>query len=909
MGILRDKLRFKYEWREYQKNVLESLNAHLADKKINVVAAPGAGKTTLGVEIIARLDIPTLILAPTVAIRNQWKSRICEAFLEKPEECESIISLSLRAPKAITISTYQGLFAAFCGIDEGENSAASEAKSGEILDDFQPYNARFDEPKIVNAVETLRRAGIKALCLDEAHHLRNEWWKALNILCESLSPKTVSLTATPPFDVGYGEWKRYEALCGPIDACISIPELVKVGDLCPHQDFIYFAELRKAEKIAARERERVLSDFAEDVFKNAELAGKLSLAEIFQEAQARIDVVLDAPDFFLALLAYLKRFEIRPNTELYKMLGVKYHQIKSFSLSDIDALLNGLFFKERGLFGCAEAEISELKKSAEKAGLICKGKFSLLADGKIKRMCALSLGKLDAIEAIVSAQSAAFGENLRMLILADYIRAEALNSQITSFGVVPVFEMLRKRGFEGLKLGVLTGSIIILPRECAELAAESPTLKGGASVKILDFDERYAKLHLRGNARHKAVGVVTSLFESGKINVLAGTQALLGEGWDAPCINSIILSSTVKSYMLSNQMRGRAVRIDKKNPEKVATIWHLCSIRFISFTDSLMALLPKSSMSESELFESDDYLHDIRTLTRRFEGFEAPSISKPVVISSGISRILDVNKMLAKREIPPSWNSRSLAASVDLPAIRRAWEEGFKDSYDNPELALKSELAFHKIDNRLWSLANLSYILSFYFLIAAGSYIYVLQRAGIFGLAAAAGIFAYFSFRPALMWLRCGNPNKYIRQIARTVIETLYSMDIVKTRLDTVRIKSETSGDMSCLQISNLPQDETSAVINAIREIVDPIENPRYILVRRQTWKNIRQADYHAVPSIISAKRETVETFAGLWRRYVGDCDIVYTRSIEGRKLLLKAKNASYSSALKRGNARLTKRI
>ena len=131
----------------------------------------------------------------------------------------------------------------------------------------------------------------------------------------------------------------------------------------------------------------------------------------------------------------------------------------------------------------------------------------------------------------------------------------------------------------------------------------------------MDFDERYAKLHLRGNARHKAVGVVTSLFESGKINILAGTQALLGEGWDAPCINSIILSSTVKSYMLSNQMRGRAVRIDKKNPGKVATIWHLCSIKFINFTDSLMALLPKSSMLESELFESDDYLHDIRTLT------------------------------------------------------------------------------------------------------------------------------------------------------------------------------------------------------------------------------------------------------------------------------------------------------
>lgn len=59
MGILRDKLRFKYEWREYQKNVLESLNAHLADKKVNVVAAPGAGKTTLGIEIIG--SIPKVV--------------------------------------------------------------------------------------------------------------------------------------------------------------------------------------------------------------------------------------------------------------------------------------------------------------------------------------------------------------------------------------------------------------------------------------------------------------------------------------------------------------------------------------------------------------------------------------------------------------------------------------------------------------------------------------------------------------------------------------------------------------------------------------------------------------------------------------------------------------------------------
>ena len=159
------------------------------------------------------------------------------------------------------------------------------------------------------------------------------------------------------------------------------------------------------------------------------------------------------------------------------------------------------------------------------------------------------------------------------------------------------------------------------------------------------------------------------------------------------------------------------------------------------------------------------------------------------------------------------------------------------------------------------------------------------------------------------MWLRCGNPNKCIKQITRTVLETLYAIDIVKTRLNAVRIKSESTNEITILRVSNLPQDETSAVVNAVREILDPIENPRYILVRRQTWKNLRQTDYHAVPSIISAKRETVEIFAGLWRKYVGDCDIVYTRNIEGRKLLLKAKGASYSSSFKREKSSLAKRI
>ena len=105
-------LQFKGKWRTYQKRILDSLSLHFFDKRLHVVAAPGAGKTTLGIEIIARLNQPTVVLAPTLTIKNQWKTRIIESFL--PENYnEDIISTDIKSPKFITIITYQALLSAF----------------------------------------------------------------------------------------------------------------------------------------------------------------------------------------------------------------------------------------------------------------------------------------------------------------------------------------------------------------------------------------------------------------------------------------------------------------------------------------------------------------------------------------------------------------------------------------------------------------------------------------------------------------------------------------------------------------------------------------------------------------------------------------------------------------------------
>ena len=49
-------LQFKGTWRVYQARVLDRAEHYVRDGKIHIVAAPGSGKTTLGIELIRRLQ-------------------------------------------------------------------------------------------------------------------------------------------------------------------------------------------------------------------------------------------------------------------------------------------------------------------------------------------------------------------------------------------------------------------------------------------------------------------------------------------------------------------------------------------------------------------------------------------------------------------------------------------------------------------------------------------------------------------------------------------------------------------------------------------------------------------------------------------------------------------------------------
>ena len=74
--------KFKYPWRDYQNRILLGLDSYTADNCLHVIAPPGSGKTVLGLEVALRLNQPTLIIAPTIGIRDQWLERFVELFLQ-----------------------------------------------------------------------------------------------------------------------------------------------------------------------------------------------------------------------------------------------------------------------------------------------------------------------------------------------------------------------------------------------------------------------------------------------------------------------------------------------------------------------------------------------------------------------------------------------------------------------------------------------------------------------------------------------------------------------------------------------------------------------------------------------------------------------------------------------------------
>lgn len=879
-------LAFKGIWRNYQKRVLDQAENYLQDKKVHIVAAPGAGKTTLGIELIRRIGSPCLILSPRIVIRQQWLERIRESFLQTEEE--GLLSHDVRHPGLITSLTYQTLFYGMTGGSGVEEDADGADREEVDFSDF-PF------------VQKVKEAGIGTVCLDECHHLKSEWWKALeNFMKEMEGVTVVSLTATPPYDSTPSQWERYIKMCGPIDAEITIPELVKEGSLCPHQDYVWFnyptREEEKEVQIFRQEADRAYQQLMEDESFREAVASHRAL----NDYENSFDSMLENPAYLSSLLIYCSQKEIAFDRRWQKVLTVK--EFPAMSMQWMGILLQGFLFDDTQGYGDFAVYREKLTRSLKAAGLIHQKKVNFLMNDKVEKLFINSRGKLDSICRIAGVEYDALGENLRMLILTDYIRKEYRTSlgdeskEIQSIGVLPIFELLRRQG-NRWKLGVMCGSLMMIPDTakeafCQEAKEESPSLEAvlrpmkDEAGKELGYSEVVIGGKLQSYTR-----IMTRLFEKGLFQILVGTKSLLGEGWDAPCINSLVMASFVGSYVLGNQMRGRAIRTSAQEPDKVSNIWHL------------VCLASSREKKEKKMLreENPELTEDYHTLERRMDGIMGLSYSGET-IENGTDRLTVIRPPWQRRHVEKI-NEEMAVRAADRGKVAADWKKAVS-LYEQMDAADQVQADREYLRTGVTFL----HLLALQLLILSGELMNVafslMRYGGVFGnLGFYLGtvLFLLLFLFVARKILRVCTPMRFYRTAALGVHRALQKDGQITS--DSVVMTEEGEGIFFSAWMKGGTEKEKALFADALEELLSPVDNQRYLLCQGRKGKFPRR--YYCVPKVFAGSRERAEFFRNIMEHFLGKSRLVYTRNPQGRTILLKARAKAFAN---RNERRLCRR-
>ncbi len=875
------QMRFAWPWRPYQQRVLEAMDVHLADGRLHIVAAPGSGKTILGLEAFRRLGRPGVILSPTVTIRDQWLARL-EHFLPPrtpmPPEWSS---RDLTAPGFLTSITYQALHT------KVRQDAPQDDDDG--CDGGNPGDPDAPDAKeLAEIIRRLREVGTGTLILDEAHHLRQAWWKALQRLVEALDGVTlIALTATPPYGVSGFQWHRYEELCGPIDEEISAPELVKSGTLCPHQDYVRAVTPGPERLDAVRHHDAAVEQIAAQLAHDDELLRAVEAHPWMHTPTRCVREVLENPELAVALLACLRMRDRPLPRGLLRLLDARASQLPPMSRRWWQVLV------EHYLFGHTwrpdrqrETHRDALLHRLRDGGLLYRRELRLSRSAAVEQMLSLAPEKIQACITIHRLERALRGTDLRQVILTDFIRdddrATPPAQTAGPLGAWPVFRTLAQQlpPAERPGLALLTGRLVVVHREL--LAALRAQIDAGG--RALDYetlpgaaDAFIRILRPRGN---RLVEPLTALLASGRVNVLVGTRALLGEGWDAPAVNSLVLASYAGSFVLSNQMRGRAIRSDPRQPDKTATIWHV------------VAVAPETPSGWA----------DLDGLERRFDAFVGVGATRPV-LESGLRRL----------ELPPrgesGWvetvNRQSEKRLKEHERVRGRWESALAAGASERVLPgiqtarpprIRSFVFFHTLRYLLATAASV-FLITFSRVLQTGHRHDGTLPLAFFAGAAGLVFTSPMLVRAAVLAARHLPVDGSLREIALALCEALRETGHLRIgpAETAVRVR-ETEPGVFAVSLRGATFRESAIYADCLAELLGPIANPRYLLTRPGRGWFRRRRDYHAVPGILAVRKERAAALHKTWRRRLGGGALIYTRTESGRRALLRARARAFST-------------
>lgn len=846
-----ESVKFYGTYRPYQQRVLDNLVAFLNNEKIHIVAAPGSGKTILGLELIKRLDNPALVLAPSIAIREQWIERFTHGFLSNSEDKDKWISNDLHVQKPIICITYQAFYAAFK--KEKVNEESDEEEDLELID----YTS-FD------LLETIKKYNIKTICLDECHHLKSEWWKALETTIKKIEGVSlIALTATPPYDSSYLEWQRYINLCGPIDEEIFVPELIKDKNICPHQDYVYFSyPTKEEEKTILRSYSNGIKTFHK--YKNhPKIIEIVSSNTIYQDYDKFKKQYYDNQEYYTSLILFLLENKVKVPFKIRLLINNE-----KFSIQHFETLLQCVLFDDSASYKKDDL-IFSMKKEFSALGIVHNRKLSLVHDERLNKVFSLSLSKLESIREIVKSESNTLKDDLKCLILTDYIKLKTKNyigtsKKVDTFGTIPIFEYLRRSAIENIKLACLSGSICVVPVECKKDLSEY-------EFSTL-LDENYIEVIVNKSNRKSIVLKITELLKQGKINVLVGTKSLLGEGWDSPCINSLIMASFIGSYVLSNQMRGRAIRTDKDNPNKKSNVWHLVCLNPFDYRFS----------------------YDYYNLQKRFSTFVGVNIKKKT-IESGIERLgfkrIPANEIEANKA-----NDNTLIQAKNRELIKYTWEKCIKGASRLDTLTKVTTISRRRLrkDYSFYS-ALINTILTATIFVSDIGLFRNLVKIGMPSFVAHVLSFSIFVFF-ALIFLTSVhylinliNPERKLKSIGKATLKAMIKSKIITSKK--VRVKTYRRFNKSSIYLKNATTYEQNIYSDCISQILGEVNQPRYMIaLPRFTFSS----EFYVVPEMFKKNKSTATIFVRQMRLKIGLFKLIFAKNELGKNQVIKAEKLYY---------------
>jgi superfamily II DNA or RNA helicase len=949
-------LAFQGRWRRYQELALEAFERDRRGgrRSTHVLAPPGSGKTVLGLEIVRRLGARALVLCPNSAVQAQWL-RTAELFgapdgaaapdADAPIACltyqslcqieDPEMALGNAAERRWIADRAQALAVSYAEIERETASwrgAAAQRRSREIARIRAAIKreiargahegvelADLLEPGARQRVLTLRQRGVGTLVLDECHHLASLWGYVVRTVAALLGDvHLVGLTATPPDELTEAEATLYQGLLGPVDFTIPTPAVVREGFLAPYQELAWLTEPLESEADWLREHDLRFRQLVTDLH-HQDGSGSLSFPEwVITRLRARgtgegepelswASFQRQHPALSRAGLRFLASAGLLPPEGAPRGEGFR----EPPTLDDWLVLLEDYALRclapdpspgtaER--YQAIAAALRDLGYRLTRQGI-------RRAASDVDLLLANSAAKALALAEVLASEIDARGGRLRAVVLCD---AEQVRKPTAAL------------------VGVLRPEAGTAPEVVRALAADDrtallrPLLVSGRGLRCAPHDADHllealakaaeeadqplagwrAEADRDGLVRLLAatpawqpgrwVPLATRSFTSGATSVLVGTRALLGEGWDAPCVNCLVDLSTATTGVSVRQMRGRSLRLDPSDPEKIASNWDVVCVA---------PDLPEGT---------GDYDRFVRKHLKLY----APS--EDGRIEAGPTH---VHPALGPFAPPPAaqfaaLNRAAAGRAADYELARERWRIGVPYRGEDQDTLVVRQRRQRPADTPARAERPPRYPYK-----QAGP-----LTLGITG-AATSGIVAAVSGEPTvaiatallpagLVWAaaRLGRVQAELAhalpldRAAHAILDAYQELGEMSTKAAaSLAIEPRASGYLRCL-LKEATEAESARFTRALDDLLTTQDAPRYLvsrllpgragrgrlLLRLLTGQAAFPVRWEAVPADLGRRKERAEAFARAWRRWLGPSELIFTHRTEaGHAALAQARAQS----------------